>query len=88
MQALIAIATFLVLSGGVVFGVSRYRNPKKSEQSRELQVPTKNTQLPIEPALISEGTAHPTTFEPLAIADPWDDSTSTIAPLLEEVMPD
>ena len=87
MQALIAIATFLVLSCGVVFGL-RYRNPKKSEQSRELQVPTENTQLPIEPALISEGTAHPTTFEPLAIADPWDDSTSTIAPLLEEVMPD
>ena len=87
MQALIAIATFLVLSGGVVFGLC-YRNPKKSEQSRELQVPTENIQLPIEPALISEGTAHPTTFEPLAIADPWDDSTSTIAPLLEEVMPD
>lgn len=88
MPTLIAIATFLILSGGVVFGVSRYRNPTKSEQSRELQIPTANIQLPIAP--ISEGTAHPVTeFKPLAIADPWEsDAASTIAPPIEEVMPD
>lgn len=89
MQSLVAIATFLVLAGGVVFGISRYRNSVKSEQPRELQV-SMTVLPPVETALLSEGMTQPIReFEPPTISDPWEsDLTSTIAAPHEEVMPD
>ncbi len=90
MQSLIAIAAFVMLSGSVIFGVSRYRNSGKLEQSRELQIPTATVLPPIEAALTSDQkTAHLITeFKPSVIEDPWEiDLTPTIA-AAKEVMPD
>ncbi|PSB22118.1 hypothetical protein C7B65_01545 [Phormidesmis priestleyi ULC007] len=91
MQSLLAIAVFVMLTGGVIFGVSRYRHPAKSEQPTELQDSTATAPPAIAAMLVSDqATVHSEPeFKPSAIADPWEiDSTPTIAALTEEGMPD
>lgn len=91
MQSLIAIAVFVMLVGGVIFGVSRYRNPAELEQPTEFQDSTAATLPEITEMLVSDqATARPEPeFKPSVIEDPWEtDSTPAIAALTEERIPD
>lgn len=91
MQSLIAIAVFVMLAGGVVFGISRYRNSGKLEQSRKLQLLTATIPPTIRTILASDQTtAHPITeFKPSVIEDPWESKLAlAIAASTKEVMPD